>query len=119
MIHPEMEWRTFLAEGRFMVQRSKSTGCHVFYPRVAAPGTGADDLEWVPASGRGTVHAVTVIRKKDPADTYNVVLVDLTEGPRMMSRVDGIDADSIAIGMAVQARIVEQEGQPMLVFTPV
>ena len=118
MIHPEEEWRAFLAEGRFMLQRSKSTGCHVFYPRVMAPGTGADDLEWAPASGKGTVHAVTVIRKKDPKDNYNVVLVDLAEGPRMMSRVDGIDPDSVRIGMAVEARITDQEGQPMLVFTP-
>lgn len=118
MLQPEAEWRAHLAEGRFMIQRSRSTGGHVFYPRVAEPRTGAQDLEWVEASGAGTVHAVTVVRKKDPADSYNVVLVDLAEGPRMMSRVDGVPADDVRIGMAVRARVVQEEGQPLLVFVP-
>ena len=118
MIHPEEEWRGHLAEGRFMIQRSRSTGGHVFYPRIAEPGTGADDLEWVEASGKGTVHALTDLRKKDPAYSYNVVLVDLAEGPRLMSRVDGVPNDTVAIGMAVKARIISEGDRPMLVFTP-
>lgn len=115
MLHPQQEWAAFLAEGRFMIQRSPSTGGHVFYPRIAEPGTGAD-LEWVEASGKGTVHAVTIVRKKDPAESYNVVLVDLEEGPRLMSRIDGIDNDAITIGMAVKARIVREGDAPLLVF---
>jgi len=117
-LQPEAEWRAHLAEGRFMIQHSRSTGGHVFYPRIAEPRTGAADLEWVPASGNGTVHAVTIVRKKDPADSYNVVLVDLAEGPRLMSRVDGVAPDEIRIGMAVRAAIVEEGGQPVLVFMP-
>ena len=118
MLHPEEEWRTHLAQGRFMIQRSRSTGRHVFYPRIAEPRTGAQDLEWVEASGDGIVHAVTVVRKKDPADSYNVVLVDLAEGPRLMSRVEGVDNDDVRIGMAVKARISAEGGQPLLVFAP-
>nr|WP_313808482.1 OB-fold domain-containing protein [Sphingobium sp.] len=118
MIQPEAEWRAHLAEGRFMIQRSRSTGGHVFYPRVAEPGTGAQDLEWVEASGLGTVHAVTIVRKKDPADSYNVVLIDLAEGPRLMSRVDGIAVDDVKIGMAVRAHIIQEGDKPLLVFAP-
>jgi uncharacterized protein len=118
MIQPEAEWRAHLAEGRFMIQRSRSTGGHVFYPRVMEPGTGATDLEWVEASGKGTVHAVTVIRRKDPAESYNVVLVDLAEGPRLMSRIDGIAVDEVRIGMDVSARIVTEGDKPLLVFVP-
>ena len=118
ILQPEAEWRAHLAEGRFMLQRSRATGGHVFYPRIAEPGTGAQDLEWVEASGDGTVYAVTVVRKKDPADSYNVVLVDLAEGPRLMSRVDGVALDDVRIGMAVSARIVEEDGKPLLVFVP-
>ncbi|AEG51258.1 protein of unknown function DUF35 [Sphingobium chlorophenolicum L-1] len=118
MLQPEAEWRAHLAEGRFMIQRSQSTGGHVFYPRVAEPGTGAEDLEWVSASGAGTVHAVTVVRKKDPADSYNVVLVDLAEGPRLMSRVDGVPVDAVQIGMAVRASIIVEGDKPLLVFVP-
>ena len=118
MPQPEAQWRAHLAEGRFMLQRSASSGRYVFFPRVAEPGTGAQDLEWVEASGRGVVHAVTVVRRKDPAESYNVVLVDLAEGPRMMSRVDGVPADAVAIGMPVQARIVRDGEEPVVVFAP-
>lgn len=118
MIQPEAEWRAHLAEGRFMILRSCSTGGHVFYPRVAEPKTGADDLEWVEASGHGTVHAVTIVRKKDPAESYNVVLVDLAEGPRLMSRVDGIEVDAVKIGMPVRASIITEGDKPLLVFVP-
>ena len=52
---PEAQYRAHLREGRFMIQRSRSSGAYVFYPRVAEPRTGATDLEWVPASGEGTV----------------------------------------------------------------
>jgi hypothetical protein len=123
-VQPEAEWRAFLAEGRFMIQRSRPTGAYFFYPRVAEPGTGTEDLEWVEASGRGTVYAVTVVRKKEPADSYNVVLVDLAEGPRLMSRVDGIAPDKLAIGMAVKAAILpdgattNDGARPLLVFVP-
>jgi uncharacterized OB-fold protein len=118
LIHPEEEWLAHLAEGRLMIQRSRSTGGHVFFPRVAEPGTGAEDLEWVEASGRGTVHAVTVVRKRDPSEDYNVALVDLAEGPRMMSRVDGTEPGDVAIGMPVQVRIVSDAVGPLVVFVP-
>ena len=47
---PEADYLAHLRAGRFMIQRSRSTGGRVFYPRVAAPGTGERDLEWVEAS---------------------------------------------------------------------
>ncbi len=52
---PEARLRAYLAEGKFMIQRSRSTGAYVFYPRAAAPRTGESDLEWVEASGDGVV----------------------------------------------------------------
>jgi uncharacterized protein len=109
---PEAQYRAFLAEGRFRIQRSRSTGQHVFYPRVAAPGSGAADLEWVDASGLGTVYAITVNRSKE--GSYNVALVTLDEGPRMMSRIDGVE--TVAIGTRVKARIASEGGTPVVVF---
>jgi uncharacterized OB-fold protein len=117
-IHPESEWRAHLAAGRLMIQRSRSSGGYVFYPRIAEPGTGNQDLEWVAASGEGTIHAVTIVRRKPPAADYNIVLVDLAEGVRLMSRVVDAAPDRIAIGATVRARIDEQEGAPLLVFVP-
>jgi len=118
-VRPDKEFEAFLADGRFMIQRSRSSGRYMFYPRVGEPVTGARDLEWVEASGRGTVYSVTVVRKRPPEADYNVVLIDLEEGPRLMSRVDGPGVDSVRIGLNVQAKIVDQDGAPLLVFTPV
>jgi uncharacterized protein len=117
-MNPEKEFFEHLAQGRFMIQRSRSTGGHVFYPRVAEPGTGATDLEWVPASGRGFVYSTTVIRQKPPTPNYNLCLVQLAEGPRMMSRVDGIAPEDVKIGMPVQAKVVRENDQPLVVFEP-
>lgn len=113
---PEREYFAHLAQGRFMLQRSRASGACFFYPRVAEPVTGATDLEWVAPSGLGTVYSSTLIRQKPPASDYNVVLVDLDEGPRLMSRVEGLGA--VAIGLRVRAQVVQEEGGPALVFLP-
>ena len=111
---PEAEYRAYLQAGRFMIQRSRSTGMHNFYPRIAIPGTGEQDLEWVAASGLATVYAITVNRTRDGA--YNLALVDLDEGPRMMTRIDGVE--TVPIGARVRARIIEADGAPLVVFVP-
>jgi len=95
-----------------------SSGRYVFFPRIAEPGTGAMDLEWVEASGLGTVYSVTIVRVKPPAQPYNVVLVDLAEGPRIMSRVDGVAPDAVRIGMQMRAHITREDEKPLIVFTP-
>jgi uncharacterized OB-fold protein len=115
---PEAQWRSALAEGRLLLQRSASDGAYAFPPRTMAPGSGSDDLEWIAASGQGTVYSVTVISPKPPLEPYNVVLVDLDEGPRVMSRVEGLAAAEVKIGMRVQARIGEHDGEPILLFDP-
>jgi uncharacterized OB-fold protein len=53
-----------------------------------------------------------------PARDYNVVLVDLAEGPRVLSRVDGLQPDEVHIGLRVCARIVREADAPVLVFVP-
>ena len=117
-MQPDVEYNAHLQNGRFALQRSRSTGRYVFYPRVVEPGTGNQNLEWVDASGLGTVHAVTVIYSKPPAAPYDVVLVDLDEGPRLMSRVDGIAPEDVRIGMRVKARIVSSGNEAFVVFDP-
>lgn len=117
-IQPEVDFLKFLEQGSFRIQRSRSSGRHIFYPRVAEPLTGSTDLEWVDASGRGTVYSTTVIRQKPPAPSYNLALVDLEEGPRMMTRVEGIAPEQVKIGMPVKAKIVREEDRALLVFEP-
>lgn len=112
---PDQQYQQYLAEGRFMIQRGVESGKYVFYPRAVAPGTG-EKLEWVEASGRGTVYSATAIRKRPPEPAASIVLIDLEEGPRMMSRVEGMDATKVPIGLAVEARIVEEDDGHLVVF---
>ena len=109
---PEARFKTYLAEGRFMVQRSQSTGRYVFYPRLAIPGSGETDLEWVPASGFGTVYSITVNRKRE--GSHNIALIDLDEGVRMVSTIP--DVETVPIGTRVRARIADLGGTPAVVF---
>lgn len=114
---PDEQFAAYLAEGRFMIQQSRKTAEHVFFPRAVAPRTG-EDLDWVEASGLGSVYSTSVVRKRPPEASYNIALIDLAEGPRMMSRVEGIDPADVRIGMAVRACIVEAEDGPLVVFVP-
>ena len=84
------------------------TGAAVFFPRVMAPGSGAA-LEWRVSKGVGTVYATTVVHTKGEAP-HNVALIDLDEGFRMMSRVEGIDPMEVKIGMRVRVRM--HPGEP-------
>lgn len=115
---PERTWLSALEEGRFLLQRSASSGQYVFHPRVAEPRTGATDLAWVEACGDGVVYAVTVIAPKPPAAPYTVALIDLAEGPRVMGRVEGMAPDQVRIGMAVKARVGRIDGVPAVLFDP-
>ena len=114
---PQQAYEAYLAEGRFMLQKSRATGEHVFYPKVMAP-SGATDLEWVEARGTGTVYSITVNRKRE--GTYNIALVDLDEGVRMMATVAGVE--TVPIGARVRARIetaTEAREIPRIVFDPI
>jgi hypothetical protein len=117
-IHPEQDYLRYLNEGRFMILRSRDSGHFIFYPRVAEPKTGSTNLEWVPASGHGTVYSTTVISQKPPTPNYNVALIDLAEGPRMMSRIDGMAPENVRIGMPVRAKIIRENDMPIVVFEP-
>ncbi|KGD88279.1 hypothetical protein JL37_27270 [Achromobacter sp. RTa] len=116
---PQARYEAYLDEGRFMLQRDRASGEHFFYPRVAAPRSGSRDLEWVAPSGLARVHATTVIHPRPPEPPYGVVLVDLDEGPRLMSRVEGMPAHEVRIGLRVRARVVQEAGRGVLVFEPV
>ncbi|MEU6642607.1 OB-fold domain-containing protein [Saccharomonospora sp. NPDC046836] len=108
-------YRAFLAEGEFRIPRCAECGRAHFYPRVVCPFCDSTSLEWVLASGLGHVYSTTVVRGRSAA--YNVALVDLEEGPRMMTRIDGLAPESVTIGMPVRARILADD-EPLIVFVP-
>jgi uncharacterized OB-fold protein len=114
---PLAQFRDHLQRGELAYQFDAASGQPVFYPRVIAPGTG-NVVEWRVSAGYGTVHAVTVISPRgEPA--YNVVLVDMDEGFRLMSRVERMPAEAVRIGMRVRARVHTPEtAPPYPVFVP-
>lgn len=69
------------------------------------------------SSGLGTVYATTVLHKRGSAP-YNVALIDLDEGFRMMSRVESVAADDVAIGSRVAVTVVTEDDAPLAVFRP-
>lgn len=116
---PEQAYFDALAAGRFMLQHCEACDRSVFYPRTLCPHCGADPLGWREASGRGTVYATSVVRRRpEQGPSYNVALVDLEEGPRMMSRVETIAPEAVAIGMPVTAVIDRSGDDPVVVFHP-
>ena len=111
------QYQAALDAGQFHIQRCKACAKAIFYPRELCPHCGSDQLAWEPASGQGTVYSTTVIRRKaDAGGDYNVTLVDLAEGPRMMSRVEGMAPTDVKIGMAVRAQVVQHNGKGLVVF---
>lgn len=113
-------WQRALDQGRFMIQRCGGCGKAVFQPRELCPHCGSGTLAFEAPAGTGTVYATTVVRRK-PAEggDYNVALIDLDEGCRLMSRVEGLGPTEVRIGQRVKARVqVSKEGKGLVLFDP-
>jgi hypothetical protein len=108
-----------LGKGGLAYQFSPDANAAVFYPRVICPTTGSDNLQWRVSKGLGTVYATTVVTPQK-GDPYNVALIDLDEGFRLMSRVEDIAPLDVCIGMRVKFRVHAADGDdpPYPVFTP-
>ncbi|HEX2741337.1 MAG TPA: OB-fold domain-containing protein [Rubrobacter sp.] len=114
---PAEIYRGYLESGELGFQRCAGCGAAVFYPRVLCSVCGGADLVWETSSGLGVVYATTAVYRRD-ADPYNVVLVDLEEGFRMMSRVKGMPAEEVEVGTRVALRIDREGDVPVPVFVP-
>ena len=116
-VGPEQQFKNFLSEGKFMIQRCKSLNKFFFHPRVAFPGSGERDLEWVEASGNGVVYSSSCNRRlPEKGGDFNLSIVKLEEGPCMMSSVLGVEPDQVKIGTKVNARIDNSGEKPRVVF---
>lgn len=104
-----------LANDRFEIPRCVDCQRWHFFPRVCCPYCGSEALQWAEPSGLGTVYSTTIVRRPDNGD-YTVCLIDLQEGPRMMSRVVDMPPDAVRIGQTVRARIDTTGDGPLLVF---
>ena len=110
-------------DGRLVIQQCTRCGNRQLYPRdrcLVCRGP----VEWVEASGRGTVYSYTVIRQNYARPfrdwiPYVVALVDLEEGPRVMTNIVDCEPEAVRIGMPVRARFEEvSEDAAVALFAP-
>lgn len=100
---------TAAREGRLLIKRCTDCGKAHHYPRELCPHCHSDRVTWEQASGKGTVYTYTVARRPAgpafKADTpYVVALVELAEGPRMMTNLVSVDPAQVKIGLPVKVQ---------------
>ncbi|GAA2681757.1 Zn-ribbon domain-containing OB-fold protein [Streptomyces lunalinharesii] len=107
------------AEGRLLLRRCRAAGCWAVhhYPREFCPRCWSEDVVWEPAAGRATLYTWSVVHRNDLPPfgdrvPYVAAVVELAEGPRMMTEVTDCAESELRIGMplAVHFRTVPAAG---------
>jgi len=80
-----------------------------WYPRPHCPSCGSAKVGWTRSGGKGVIHTFTVVRQSSDAYfsaliPYVVAMVDLDEGPRIMTNIVGAGAADARIGMRVRVQ---------------
>lgn len=98
-----------LKQHAIKIQRCNDTGKYFFYPRGLSPFTLSDNVSWESVTGRGTLHSFTIVyamRAPGFAEEvpYVVAIVELDEGPKMMTNLVDVEPEpsKIAIGSRVE-----------------
>lgn len=107
---PDLETEYFWAganEHVLRIKRCTDCGEHHFYPRPFCPHCWSGSVEWVEASGRATLYTWSVVRANDLPPfpervPYVAAVVDLDEGPRLMTNVVECAFDDLEAGMALE-----------------
>ncbi len=113
-----------LNEHRLRLQRCADCGKVRHYPRPVCDACWSMNVDWIDASGRGTVHSWTITHyafhpgfKGDLP--YLLLTVDLEEGVRMNAQARGIDPATVRVGMPVRVDYeTVKDGLTLPVFVP-
>jgi uncharacterized OB-fold protein len=108
---PDLETQPFwdaARDGKLLIKHCNACGEYHFYPRPFCPKCWSDHVEWFEASGRATLYTWSVVHRNDLPPfgervPYVAAVVDLAEGPRMMTNVVDCEFDALEIGMALDA----------------
>jgi hypothetical protein len=104
--------------GLLLLPRCRNCGRLHWYPRAFCPYCFSGALEQVEASGDGTIHAFSVMRRTQ--EPYAIAYVALAEGPIMLTNLVACDFDRLRIGQPVRLVWSATEGGPPVpTFTPV
>lgn len=94
-----------IKEKQLLLQRCKECGKWLHPPRPVCPKCRSREQEWVPSAGKGTIYSWVTIHESPHAafkSPYTVVLVEMDEGPRLVSNMIDIAAEDLQIGMPVE-----------------
>lgn len=93
-------------QGKLLLQYCDACEQYQFYPRLYCTRCGVPNLRWAEASGRGVVYSYTIIRQNKSPEfrddvPYNVAIIQLEEGPRMLSNVIDIAPGDLRVDLPV------------------
>jgi len=105
-----------LAEHKIRIQYSPSAQRFVFYPRVLAPGTLADDLQWQEISGAGSLYTYTVAHRPVAPHFADGVahipaIAQWDEGPRFATEIVNAEPEELRVGMRIRPVFVDVPGE--------
>ena len=109
---------------QFLLQRCSNCGAYRHPPSPICPKCLSDRHVWVPASGRAKVYTFVVVREAlsrgwEKVIPYVLAVVELDEGPHVLTNVVNIAPEKVAIEMPVEVTFEELDGTTMLpVFQP-
>lgn len=90
-----------------MLMRCKACGAWRMPSRPRCPDCWSTETEWARASGRGTLYSFGIMHQKFPgfADDvpYNYAVVELEEGPRIVSNIVGVSNEELRVDMPLVA----------------
>lgn len=110
---------------RFQIPWCRTCDRPFWFPREFCPVCLTADLEWREASGRGTVYAISTMTRASSSALesrvpYLVALVELEEGPRMMTNIVGSAPGQVRAGDAVRLEWEAlEDGRHLPLFTPI
>ncbi|NYI91406.1 hypothetical protein HNR02_004729 [Amycolatopsis endophytica] len=111
------------ARGELRIQRCLDCGRPFFHPRPCCPFCASADLEWFTTSGRATLYSYTITHRPAPGfeAPYAIAVVQLAEGPRMMTNIVGVENTPGNLVLDMDLRVTfEQRGDVTIPqFTPV
>ncbi|EHI10522.1 Zn-ribbon domain-containing OB-fold protein [Mycolicibacterium thermoresistibile] len=102
-------WWAAIQDGTLMVNHCRACRRNSLYPRPFCPHCWSESVELRPASGRGRLYTWSVVHQSG-RDPYVVAMVDLLEGPRVMTAVEGCDIDALAADAELEVAYRTDDG---------
>lgn len=113
----------YLASGQWRIPFCTDCKKAIFYPRQICPHCGHDVFRWAEPAGTGTIYSKSVVQRPEKhGGAYCIVLVDLDDGFRMMSRIHhSVPPNQVSIGMRVKSLLGRIDGseQTQILFEPI